>query len=338
MAQYPTIVAEISGNHNGGLDRALKLVEEAKFAGADLVKIQTYTPDTITLPVKRGKFVVPESHPLWGGRSLYDLYEEAHTPLDWHSAIFKKAADVGIGCFSTPFDESSVAFLEDLGVSIYKIASLEIVDLPLIREVAKTGKPIVISTGAASLSEIERAVDAARSGTNRDITLLVCTSAYPAPADESNLRRIPALAELFDAKVGFSDHTLGNIAALTATALGATMIEKHLTLSRSDGGVDADFSAEPAELRALCLDTKTVIDSLGKASVWKSKSEGVSFDLRPSLYVTADVKAGQLVSPDNVRSVRPSGGLAPDAIDLILGKAFKHDAHAGDPTSWGMFS
>jgi pseudaminic acid synthase len=331
MTHYSTIVAEISGNHNGGLQRALDLVTAAKENGADFVKIQTYTPDSITLPLNSGPFKIPSDHKLWGGRSLYDLYQEAHTPLAWHRQIFDHARSLSIGCFSTPFDESAVEFLEDLGQPMYKIASLEIVDLPLIREVSRTGKPVILSTGAASLGEIESAVLAAKNAGSTDLTLLVCTSAYPAKVEDSNLRRMQVLKDLFDVKVGFSDHTL------TSIALGASMVEKHLTLSRASGGVDSQFSMEPRELFELCRDARLVVDAKGMPSRWNTSDESVSNSLRPSLYVTRDVVRGERVSKDNVRSVRPSGGLPPDDFSLIADRAFSRDYKLGTPTSMQMF-
>jgi N-acetylneuraminate synthase len=337
MTSHPVIVAEISGNHNGGLDKALELVRAAHDSDADFVKIQTYTPDSITLPINTGAFQIPSSHPLWGGRSLYDLYTEAHTPLAWHQPIFELAAELGIGCFSTPFDESAVEFLENFDPPMYKVASLEIVDLPLIREIAMTGKPIVISTGAANLGEIERALNAASSGDTSDVTLLVCTSSYPAPIGDSNLSRVPVLRDLFDVKVGFSDHTLGNVAAIAATVLGASMIEKHLTLSREVGGVDSAFSMEPHELLQLTRDTKLAKDAVGHPHIWNTENESISHNLRPSLYITKDVKRGEIVSDQNVRSVRPAGGLAPDSFEEIKGREFLQDFKMGEPTQFGMF-
>lgn len=334
----PFVVAEISGNHNGSLERALRIVETAASAGADAVKIQTYTADTITLDVDTPAFRVSSGHALWGDRTLYSLYQEAHTPWEWHKPIFDAARQAGLLAFSTPFDESAVDFLEALDVPMYKIASLEIVDLPLIRRIAQTGKPLVISTGTATLTEVGAAVEAARAGGCEDVTLLVCTSSYPASPDEAHLRRIPALASLFGVKVGLSDHTPGIGVSIAAAALGATMIEKHLTLSRDDGGVDSAFSLEPDELRALIDASSQAVRALGSASSWSTSSESESLRLRPSLYVVKDVRAGDVVSDDTVRSVRPSGGLAPDSFQVIVGHTFTRDASAGTPVDWSLFT
>jgi len=334
----PFVVAEISGNHNGSLEQALRIVEAVAQAGAHAVKIQTYTADTITLDVDSPAFRVSTGHALWGDRTLYGLYEEAHTPWEWHEPIFAAARAAGLVAFSTPFDETAVDFLESLDAPLYKIASLEIVDLPLIRAVSRTGKPVIISTGTATLAEVGAAVEAAREGGCEDLTLLVCTSSYPASPDEANLRRIPALADAFGVKVGLSDHTLGLGVAVAASALGATMIEKHVTMSRSGGGVDSAFSMEPAELRALIEACDQAVRALGSPSAWSTTSEGESLRLRPSLYVTKDVRAGDRVSLDTVRSVRPSGGLAPDLITTIMGRTFRHDASAGTPVQWDLFT
>lgn len=336
--EMPFVVAEISGNHNGSLEQALRIVEAVAKAGAHAVKIQTYTADTITLNVDSPAFRVSKGHALWSDRTLYSLYEEAHTPWAWHEPIFHAARDAGLIAFSTPFDETAVEFLESLDAPLYKIASLEIVDLPLIRATARTGKPLVISTGTATLAEIGAAVDAARQGGCTDLTLLVCTSSYPASPDEANLRRIPALAELFGVKVGLSDHTLGVGVAVAAAALGATMIEKHVTLSRADGGVDSAFSLEPHELQLMIESCDQAVRALGSASAWSTSSEQESMRLRPSLYVTRDVRAGDTVSDETVRSVRPSGGLPPDMIDVLIGRTFSRDAAAGTPVGWELFT
>lgn len=334
----PFVVAEISGNHNGSLEGALQIVQAVAQAGAHAVKIQTYTADTITLDIDAPPFRVSKGHALWGDRTLHSLYEEAHTPWEWHEPIFAAAREAGLVAFSTPFDETAVDFLEQLDAPIYKIASLEIVDLPLIRRTARTGRPMVISTGTATLSEVGAAVDAARAGGCDDLTLLVCTSSYPASPDEAHLRRIPALADLFGVKVGLSDHTLGIGVSVAAAALGATMIEKHVTISRSAGGVDSAFSLEPHELQALVVSCDQAVRALGSASAWSTSSEQESVRLRPSLYVTRDVRAGDLVSTETVRSVRPSGGLPPDTIDVLTGRAFTRDAPAGTPVQWELFT
>jgi pseudaminic acid synthase len=333
----PMIVAEISGNHNGSLDRALEIVRAAAAAGAHAVKIQTYTPDTITLDVDSPAFRLSENHELWGSQRLYDLYRDAHTPWEWHRPIFELARELGLLAFSTPFDETAVDFLESLDAPIYKIASLEIVDLPLIRRTAETGKPVIISVGTASLAEVAAAVDAARAGGCENLTLLVCTSSYPALPDDAHLRRIPVLAEIFGVEVGLSDHTMGVGVSIAATALGATVIEKHVTLRRSDGGVDSAFSLEPHELRVLVEGCDAAARALGSASVWSTPAETESLRLRPSLYVAAAAKAGEIATPDNVRSVRPSGGLPPAEIDRVLGQRFKSDVTVGTPVSWDLF-
>jgi pseudaminic acid synthase len=331
------IVAEISGNHNGSLERALDIVRAVAAAGADAVKIQTYTADTITLNVDSPAFRVSAGHELWGDRTLYDLYREAHTPWEWHEPIFALARELGLVGFSTPFDETAVDFLESLGVPLYKIASLEIVDTPLIRQVAETGKPVILSVGTASIAEVGAAVEAARAGGCTDLTLLACTSSYPAVPDDANLRRMPAMAELFGCEVGLSDHTLGIGVAVAATALGATVIEKHVTLARADGGVDSAFSLEPHELAQLVVECDAATRALGSADVWATTAENESLRLRPSLYVTSSVKAGQRATADNVRSVRPGGGLPPADLALVIGREFTADAEPGDPVSWDLF-
>lgn len=335
---HPFVVAEISGNHNGSLTRALELVEKAAEAGADAVKIQTYTPDTITLPVDLPNFRISEGHELWGGRTLYDLYQDAHTPWEWHAEIFKRAKDLGIQCFSTPFDETAVDFLETLENSIYKIASIEIVDLPLIKYAAQTGKPLIISTGAANLADIENAVRAAKSANAKDITLLVCTSAYPATPADANLSRMKSLEEMFEVNVGLSDHTLGLGVSLAAAALGSSVIEKHLTLKRADGGVDAAFSMEPEELKTLIEESKNAFLSIGSPTFPTFTSENESRSLRPSLWVYKEVKAGEIVSESNVKSVRPSGGLEPIWMETIIGKRFATSASVGTPVTWGLLT
>lgn len=334
----PLVVAEISGNHNGSLDRALEIVRECARAGAHAVKIQTYTADTITLDVDSPAFRISSGHELWGERTLYDLYQEAYTPWEWHEPIFNLARELGLLAFSTPFDETAVDFLEGLDVPLYKIASLEIVDIPLIRQVAATGKPVILSVGTASIGEVAAAVDAARSAGCTDLTLLACTSSYPAVPDDANLRRIPVMAQMFGVKVGLSDHTLGTGVSVAATALGATVIEKHVTLSRADGGVDSAFSLEPAELAQLVESCDAAARALGSADTWATAAETESLRLRPSLYVTRSVRAGDPVTAENVRSVRPAGGLAPVEIDKLSGRVFRVDAEAGTPTSWDLFS
>ncbi len=334
----PMVVAEISGNHNGSLSRALDIVRAVADAGAQAVKIQTYTADTITLDVDSPAFRVSAGHELWGSRTLHDLYREAHTPWEWHEPIFSLANDLGLTAFSTPFDETAVDFLESLDVPLYKIASLEIVDLPLIQQVAATGKPMILSVGTASIVEVAAAVEAARAGGCDDLTLLACTSSYPAIPDDAHLRRMPVMAELFKTKVGLSDHTLGIGVAVAATALGASVIEKHVTLARADGGVDSAFSLEPHELAQLVVECDAASRALGSASTWSTTAENESLRLRPSLYVTADVRPGDVVTLENVRSVRPAGGLPPVEIDRIVGRTFSRPATLGTPVSWDLFA
>jgi N-acetylneuraminate synthase len=332
------IVAEISGNHNGSLDRALDIVRAVADAGAHAVKIQTYTADTITLNVDSPAFRISADHELWASRTLYELYQEAYTPWEWHAPIFDLAKELGLIAFSTPFDETAVDFLEELDVPLYKIASLEIVDLPLIRQVAETRKPMILSVGTASVSEVADAVEAARAGGASDITLLACTSSYPAQPDDANLRRMPAMAALFGVKVGLSDHTMGIGVSVAAAALGATVIEKHVTLRRADGGVDSAFFLEPEELSQLVDECDAAVRALGSASEWATSAENESLRLRPSLYVSADVKAGEVATPANVRSVRPSGGLPPVEIARVVGRTFSADTTIGTPVSWELFS
>ena len=333
----PMIVAEISGNHNGSLERALDIVRAAAQAGAHAVKIQTYTAETITLNVDAPAFRISEDHELWGSRTLHDLYKEAYTPWEWHAPIFELATELGMLGFSTPFDETAVEFLESLNVPLYKIASLEIVALPLIEQVGRTGKPIIISVGTASISEVAEAVEAAKRGGATDITLLACTSSYPALPDDANLLRMPTMKELFDAKVGLSDHTMGIGVSVAAAALGATVIEKHVTLRRADGGVDSGFSLEPEELKQLVEECDAAVRALGSASAWATSAENESLRMRPSLYVSEDVRVGDVATAENVRSVRPSGGLPPAEIGRVLGRTFVADASIGTPVSWDLF-
>jgi len=334
----PMIIAEMSGNHNGSLERALDIVRAVAESGAHAVKLQTYTADTITLDVDTPAFRVSPGHPLWGDRTLYDLYTEAATPWEWHEPIFNLAAQLGILAFSTPFDESAVDFLESLGVPMYKNASLEIVDLPLIRRMAATGKPLIISIGTATVDEVAAAVGAARQGGGEglDLTLLACTSNYPASPDDANLLKMPMLREMFNVKVGLSDHTMGIGVSVAAAALGATVIEKHVTLRRADGGVDSAFSLEPDELAQLVEATDAAARALGSPDVWATAAEQESLRLRPSLYVAEDVRAGDVATAQNVRSVRPSGGLSPGEIDRVLGRTFAVDAAPGTPLRWEL--
>ncbi|GIF15247.1 pseudaminic acid synthase [Actinoplanes teichomyceticus] len=332
----PYIVAEMSGNHNGSLDRALRLVDAAADAGADAIKIQTYTADTMTVDVKHPRFQISAGHDLWGGDYLYQLFERAHTPWDWHAPIFERARERGITPFSSPFDRTAVELLEKLDAPMYKIASSEITDLPLIRLCASTGKPVIISTGMATLHEITAAVEAARGAGATDITVLSCTASYPAPPEQTNLRRIPVLAEALRLPIGLSDHTLGIGVPVAAVALGAVLIEKHVTLSRTDGGVDSAFSLEPSELAALVTESERAWQALGTTAIGPTEAERESLRFRRSLYVVADVRAGDPVTEENVRSIRPTGGLEPDMMGTVLGRVFTADAAKGTPLSWDL--
>jgi pseudaminic acid synthase len=332
----PFIVAEMSGNHDGDLDKALAIVRATAAAGAHAIKLQTYTADTITIDVDTPAFRISSGHELWADRRLYDLYQEAHTPWEWHAPIFELARQLGLVAFSSPFDPTAVAFLEDLDVPCHKIASSEIVDLPLIRLAAATGKPIIISTGMASVGEIDAAVRAARSTGNDQIIVLSCTADYPADPADSNLRAIPALANIFDTLIGLSDHTMGIGAAIAAVALGACLIEKHVTISRDGGGVDSAFSLEPHELAALVRETETARVSLGRPRIGATASEDEGLRLRRSLFVVRDVVAGDVVTEVNVRSIRPAGGLAPDLFSVVQGRTFRTDAKRGTPLSWDV--
>ena len=332
----PYIVAEMSGNHNGSLDRALALVDAAADAGADAIKIQTYTADTMTVDVKHPRFQISKGHDLWSGEYLYQLFERAHTPWEWHEAIFERARARGITPFSSPFDRTAVELLEKLDASLYKIASSEITDLPLIRLCASTGKPLIISTGMASVREIAAAVEAAQGAGCPDVTVLSCTASYPAPPEETNLRRIPVLAQMLELPIGLSDHTLGIGVPIAAVAYGACLIEKHVTLDRADGGVDSAFSLEPAELKLLREESERAWQALGTTHIGPTEAERESLRFRRSLYVVADVKAGEPVTEQNVRSIRPTGGLDPDMIGTVLGRTFTADAAKGTPLTWDL--
>jgi N-acetylneuraminate synthase len=334
--QEPFVVAEMSGNHDGDLERALDIVRAAAEAGAHAVKIQTYTADTITLDVDAPRFRLSADHPLWPDRRLYDLYEEAHTPWAWHEPIFALAQELGLVAFSAPFDPTAVEFLAGLGVPLMKSASSEITDLPLIRAMAATGLPMLISTGTATMGEIDAAVRAARSTGNDDLVVLGCTASYPAPPEASNVRSLPVLRDALDVQVGLSDHTLGIGASVAAVALGASVIEKHVTLDRAGGGVDAAFSLEPDELRLLVSETRTAWQALGQPTVGPREVEAEGLRFRRSLFVSEDVRAGDPVTAANVRSVRPADGLAPDTFAELEGRVFRVDAAKGTPMSWDL--
>lgn len=330
----PFVVAEMSGNHNQSLDRALAIVEAAAKAGAHALKLQTYTADTMTLAINDGEFFIRDEQSPWTGTSLYDLYSRASTPWEWHAPIMRRARELGMLCFSSPFDESAVDFLEGLDVPAYKIASFEILDLPLIRKVAATGKPVVISTGMAALAEIDDAVRAARDAGCRDLVLLKCTSSYPATPTDSNVLTIPHLRATFGCEVGLSDHTMGVGASVAAVAHGATVIEKHFTLSRGDGGVDSSFSLEPEELRLLVVETERAWQSLGQVTYGANAAETASLIFRRSVYVTQDLKAGDVLTVENMRCVRPGKGLPPKYYETLLGRRVNQDLKKGTPMKW----
>lgn len=325
----PYIVAELSANHNGSIDTAFAIIEAAKRAGADAVKLQSYRPDTITIDSDRPEFQITGG--LWDGKSLYELYQWAHMPWDWHKPLFDRARTLGITIFSSPFDRTAVDLLEDLNAPAYKIASFEAVDLPLIRYVASTGKPMIISTGMADATEIGEAVEAARDGGCTQLVVLHCVSAYPAPAEEYNLRTITDLASRFGVVAGLSDHTLDNTTAITAVAFGAALIEKHVTLNRNGGGPDDSFSLEPADLESLVRGTKTAWAALGNVSYERKDSEKGNVQFRRSLYAVRPIRKGELFTLENVRSIRPGLGLAPKYLDAILGKPSNIDLDAGSP-------
>ena len=333
----PFIIAEMSGNHNQSLERALEIIEAAAKTGAHALKIQTYTPDTMTLDLDEREFHISDPKSLWTGTSLYKLYGQAFTPWEWHAPIFKRAKELGIIAFSTPFDATSVDFLESLDVPCYKIASFENTDLPLIRKVAATGKPMIISTGMASIAELDDTVRAARQAGCKDLVLLKCTSTYPATADNTNILTIPHMRELFGCEVGLSDHTMGVGVSVASVALGATVIEKHFTLNRADGGVDSSFSMEPAEMTQLVVETERAWQALGRVTYGPTAAEEKSIVFRRSLYVVKDLLAGDVLGPDNVRAIRPGLGLPTKYLDQVLGKSVKHDIVRGTALSWDMF-
>ena len=336
IEKIPFIIAEMSGNHNQSLERALAIVDAAADAGVDAVKIQTYTADTMTIDIGTGEFFISDKDSLWKGETLYHLYEKAHTPWEWHTAIFERCKERGIMGFSTPFDDTSVDFLEDLGVPCYKIASFENVDLPLIRKVARTGKPIIASTGMTTVAELSDLVQTVRENGCTDLTLLKCTSSYPASPEGTNLRTIPHMRELFGCAVGLSDHTLGIGAAVASVALGATVIEKHFTLSRVEGGVDAAFSLEPAEMAQLVRECRTAALALGAVSYERAEQEQKSLQFRRSLYVVEDMKAGDVFTEKNLRRIRPGMGLSPKYYDIILGKKANCNITRGTAVQWDL--
>jgi pseudaminic acid synthase len=330
----PYIIAEMSANHGGSLDQALAVIEAAAKAGADAIKLQTYTPDTITINCDRPDFRIKGG--LWDGRTLYDLYREAHTPWEWHGDLFAKGRELGITMFSSPFDETAVDLLEDLNVPAYKVASFELVHLPLLRKIASTGKPVILSTGMASYAEIKESIGTLRETGCHELLVLHCTSAYPTPPDEANIRMVPHLAATFDVPVGLSDHTLDNTVAVTAVALGAAAIEKHFTLNRADGGPDAAFSLEPPEFADLVKATRTAWAALGKADDVRAPSEQGNQVFRRSIYAVKDIKKGDRLTSESVRVIRPGFGLAPRHYEEVIGRHASADIARGTPISWAM--
>lgn len=334
----PFVIAEMSGNHNQSLDRALEIVEAVARSGAHALKIQTYTPDTMTIDLDEREFHIGDPGSLWIGKSLYQLYGEAYTPWEWHQPIFEHARKLGVIPFSTPFDNSAVDLLEDLNVPCYKIASFENTDIPLIRRVAATGKPLIISTGMATAAELDETVHAARDAGCKDLILLKCTSTYPATAENTNILTIPHLRELFGCEVGLSDHTMGVGVSVASVALGATVIEKHFTLRRSDGGVDSTFSMEPAEMEQLVLETERAWQALGSVSYGPMEAEKKSIQFRRSLYVVKDLKAGDTLTPENLRAIRPGWGLPPKYLESSLGRTVRKEVRRGTPLSWDLLA
>ncbi|WP_019818634.1 pseudaminic acid synthase [Saccharomonospora saliphila] len=332
----PFVVAEMSGNHGGDLGRALAIVDAVADSGAHALKLQTYRPDTITLDVERPEFRVDNPDSPWHGQHLHTLYERAHTPWEWHAPLFERARRRGLVAFSSPFDPTAVELLESLDTAAYKIASSELVDLPLIERCARTGRPLVLSTGKATPAEIDAAVRTARDAGNDDLVVLGCTASYPAPVRESNVLALPTLARAFGTAVGLSDHTPGIGAAVAAVAHGASLIEKHVTLDRADGAVDSAFSLEPAELAALVTECARAWEALGEPTLGPRPSERAGVRLRRSLYVVADVQAGEPVTERSVRSVRPAGGLLPSELPTVLGRPFRAAATRGTPLTWDL--
>ena len=330
------MVAELSANHNGKLQKALDTITKAKSCGADAVKLQTYTADTMTIDSDHEDFCIQGG--LWDGYKLYDLYKEAETPFEWHKTMFDHARKIGITCFSTPFDETAVNLLEDLNVSAYKVASFEATDLPLIKYIASTRKPLIMSTGMANLEEIEEMVATAREAGCKDMVVLHCLSSYPAPIEQSNLLTIPDLSKRLGVQVGLSDHTVTNTASVVATSLGATLIEKHFILNRSDKGPDSEFSIEPSELELLCMDVKDAWTSLGVAGYERKPAEELNIKFRRSVYFVKDIKSGEIIQPEHIRRIRPGFGLMPKFEEQIIGKTVKQDIKRGTATSWELFN
>ncbi len=330
----PFVIAEMSGNHNQSIERAMAIIDAAADAGAHAVKLQTYTPDTMTINAAGGLFDINDPDSLWKGRNLYDLYKEAHTPWEWHKPLFDHARKRGLMIFSTPFDESAVDFLEELGVGAYKIASFENTDWPLLKKVAATGKPVIMSTGLATITDLDEAVRTLRDAGCKDLVLLKCTSTYPATPENTHLATIPHMRELFKCHIGLSDHTMGIGAAVAAVALGARVVEKHFTLRRADGGVDSTFSIEPDELKNLVIESERAFLAMGQVFYGVQEAEKKSLRFKRSLYVVKDVKAGDIFTADNLRVIRPGDGMQPKFYETILGKTASQDLKAGTPLTW----
>lgn len=332
----PFVIAEMSGNHNQSLDRAIEIVEAAAKAGAHGLKIQTYTADTMTLDLEEGEFFISDPNSLWKGKSLHKLYQEAHTPWEWHKPILDRCRELGMIGFSTPFDETAVDFLEELDVPCYKIASFENTDIPLIRKVASTGKPMIISTGMATVAELDETVRAARDAGCSDLILLKCTSTYPATPENTNILSIPHMRDLFGCEIGLSDHTMGIGTAVASVALGATVIEKHFTVRRADGGVDSAFSMEPEEMHSLVVESERAWQSLGRISYGPTEKEKASMIYRRSLYIVKDMKAGEPLTKENVRTIRPGYGLPPKYLTMVLGREIQKSVAKGTPLTWDL--
>lgn len=333
----PLIIAEMSGNHNQSLGRALQIVEAAASAGVDALKLQTYTPDTMTLDISDGEFFIEDKDNLWQGESLYNLYKKAYTPWEWHKPIFDRCKELGLIYFSTPFDHTAVDFLEELNVPCYKIASFENIDIPLLKKVAQTGKPVIMSTGMAKLKELQESLQALRDNGCMDIVLLKCTSTYPASPENTNILTIPDMKAKFpDCEIGLSDHTMGIGVSVASVTLGATVIEKHFTLNRADGGVDSAFSMEPEEMKRLVVETERAWQALGQISYDLTEKEKLSLKFRRSLYITEDLKAGDVLNERNLRSIRPGSGLPPKHYNELLGKKIIKSVKKGTPASWDL--
>ncbi|WP_376768379.1 pseudaminic acid synthase [Paenibacillus planticolens] len=333
----PFIIAEMSGNHNQSLEKALQIVDAAAACGVDALKLQTYTPETMTLDLDEGDFYIQDKESLWRGNSLYNLYKQAYTPWEWHASIIERCKKLGIICFSTPFDETAVDFLEDLNVPMYKIASFENGDIPLIRKVASTGKPMIISTGMATLAELDLSVRTAKEAGCKNLILLKCTSTYPSSPENSNINTIPHMSQMFDCQVGLSDHTLGVGVGIASISLGATVIEKHFTLNRADGGVDATFSMEPHEMKSLVIETERAWRALGTVAYGPLQAELKSMQFRRSLYIAQDIDAGERLTEKNMRAIRPGFGLSPQYYETLLGKRISKNVKKGTPLTWDLF-